>query len=101
MRAFAAHRAHIGIDGPGWRAAAFKNIVIRLQHGRIIFIQRFFAGIQRVGILHDEFAQTHQSTARARLIAELFADVVNHARQITVAFDLAQGQIYHNFFMGG
>jgi hypothetical protein len=42
-----------------------------------------------VGILHDEFAASHDAEARADLIAELRLDLVEIDRQLAVALDLA------------
>ena len=59
------------------------------QQLRVIGVARAgFVEIERVGILHQEFAAAHHAVAGADFVAEFPLDVIEGARQIAVAFDV-------------
>ena len=46
--------------------------------------------VERIRVLHDELADADQAGARARLVALLRLEVVEHLRQVAVRLDLAR-----------
>lgn len=56
--------------------------------------------MERVGVLHDELAATHQAEARADFVTELGLDLVQVERQLFIAGQLVTGQVGDHFFVG-
>ena len=49
---------------------------------------RGFVGVERIRVLHHEFARAHHAEARPDLVAELGLDLIEIDRQLLVAPDL-------------
>ncbi len=101
LRRLATHRADVGVDGHRRHAAAVEDVEVGLDHGRVVLVQRRLAAVEGVGVLHDELAQANQAATRPRFVAELLADVVDHLRQVAVAFDVTQRQIDDDLLVRG
>jgi hypothetical protein len=48
--------------------------------------------VERIGVLHQEFARAHHAEARADLVAELGLDLVEVDRQLLVAGQLLRAK---------
>src|SRR4029077_18283645 len=55
--------------------------------------------VERVAVLHDELAATHETEARAYLVSELHLDLVEVERHITVGTHVAAHQIRHHLLV--
>ncbi len=56
--------------------------------------------MERVGVLHQEFARTHHAEARADLIAEFGLDLIEIQRQLLVAVDFLAREFSGGLFGG-
>ena len=59
------------------------------------------AGVERVGVLHDELAPAHQAGARPQLVAELGLDLVEVERQLAVAAHVAAHEVDDDLLVRG
>jgi len=57
--------------------------------------------VERVRILHQEFARAHHAEARADLVAELPLDLVEIHRQLLVALQLGAREVGDHFLVRG
>ena len=57
--------------------------------------------MEAVGILHQELAGTHDTEARAHLVAELQLDLIEIHWQLLVAAQFAASQVRDHFLVGG
>ena len=57
---------------------------------RKLDVEARLVAVERVRVLHDELAHAEEPAARARLVAILDREVVEHLRQLPVALDLAR-----------
>ena len=71
------------------------------MHAVVGDLQRRLVGMEGIGILHDEFAATHQAEARTDLVTELGLDLVQIDGQLFVAVQLVAHQVGDDFFVGG
>ena len=56
--------------------------------------------VERVGVLHQEFAAAHQAEARAHLVAEFPLDVIEVERQILVGAHIGAEDLRDHFLVG-
>ena len=63
-------------------------------------LQALFAGVEGIGVFHDELTRTHHTEARAGFIAEFGLNLIQVQRQLAVAADVVAGQIGDHFFVG-
>ena len=82
------------------QAQASEHVAVSLVHAVISDLQRCLVGVERIGVLHDELAATHQAEARANFVTELGLDLVQVDRQLLVAVQLVAAQIGDDFFVG-
>ncbi|MBA7476691.1 hypothetical protein ES707_12085 [subsurface metagenome] len=74
----AADGAAVGFNLQAGQAAAGIDILIRLEHLFIAFIQPLFISVKAVEVFHGEFAYPYQAAPGAGLIAELGLDLIQH-----------------------
>ena len=101
MRTAAADRAGISLHRPEFQSAAAKYLRIGVIH---LFIANFQTGriaVERIEILHDEFATTHQAKPRPNLITILVLNLINEQRQLPVRTHILFYQRRHHFLMRG
>ena len=63
--------------------------------------QRLGRQVEGVGVLHQEFARTHDAEARADLVAELGLDLVEVDRQLLVAVQFVAREVGDDFLVRG
>ena len=80
----AADRSAIGIDRDGIQATTFKDAAVGLIHVAVGLAKIRFAGMEGIGVLHDEFAASHQAKAGTDLVAKFGLDLVQVHRQLPV-----------------
>ena len=61
----------------------------------------FARQVEGIGILHQEFAATHDAEARAHLVAELPLDMIEVARQLLVGLDTLAEDVGDHLLVGG
>ena len=84
MAVVAADRAGVGAHRDGAQAKAIEGAQVGDEH-LVIGVDRVGLGqVERIRILHQEFARAHRAEARADLVAELQLDVVEVERQALV-----------------
>jgi hypothetical protein len=100
MGAGAADRTGIGLHRAEIQAQAGEYLTVSLVHAVIGCLQRRLIDMEGVGILHDEFAASHQTETRTDLVAELGLDLVQVERQLLVAAQFVAHQVGDHFFVG-
>ncbi len=79
---------------------ARKDSAVSVIHRLVARACTGFVTIERVCILHREFAPSHQTETRAPLIAKLGLNVIEIQRQLLVAADQFAHDIGDHFFAG-
>ena len=69
---------------------ALEDAVVRAFVKLEADVEPFLVPIERVRVFHDELADADEACTRARLIAVLRLEVVEHLRQVTVRLDLTR-----------
>ena len=85
----APHHPALRLHGVHLEPAPLEDPVIRAALELEAAVEPFVVDVERVGVLHDEFAHAQQTTARSRLVAVLRLEVVEHLRQLLVRLQLA------------
>ncbi len=101
MRHAAANESIIRFDCAERKPAPCKNFLVRVIHFLIAETCTVFVGIETVGVLHDEFAATHQAETRTDFIAEFGLDLVAVHGELTIRAYLTAKEIGDDFFMRG
>ena len=70
------------------------------MHLVVGLLQAFFAGVEGIGVFHNEFTRAHHAETRTGFITEFGLNLVQVQRQLTVAADVVAGQVGNHFFMG-
>ena len=92
-RGIAADRAGIGLHGAEVQPEAGEHAGVGGVHVPVLAGQVIGVEVERIGVLHQEFARAHHAEARADLVAELGLDLVEVDRQLLVAGQLLAGEI--------
>jgi len=100
VRASAADGAGIGLHRAEVQTQTGEDVAVCLVHTVVRFLQRFLAQVEGVGVLHQEFAATHQAEAWADFVAELGLDLEEVDWQLLVAVQLVARQVGDDFFVG-
>ncbi len=70
------------------------------EHPVVGTARRGLVDIERIGVLHQEFAAAHHAEARTLLVAELPLDVIEIERQALVGFDVGAKDLGDHFLVG-
>src|SRR5689334_11157419 len=97
----AANAAGIRRDRPESEAQAPEDTAVAVVHGSVGVVETLFAGVEGIGVLHEELPAAHHAEARSNLVAELGLDLVKIERQLTVAFDLPPHHVAYDFLVCG
>lgn len=100
MGAAAADGAVVGLHGAEVEAQAGEDLAVGAVHDVVGFLQGSLGVVEGVGVLHDEFAPTHQAEARTDLVTELGLDLIHVDGQLLVAVQLVAGEVGDDFFVG-
>ena len=100
VRAAAADRAGVRRDGAELQAEAGEDAAVGVVHDPVGVLQAGVVGVERIGVLHHEFARAHHPEARAHLVAELGLDLVEIDRQLAVAADFAARDVGDDLLVG-
>ena len=85
VRRAAADLPGVGGDRAEFESEAGEDAGVRIVHQPVRLQHAGGVDIERVGILHDEFARSHHAEARTNLVAKLGLDLVEVQRQLTIA----------------
>ena len=96
----AADRAGIGAHRNGLQAHAREGAQVGDEHAVVGRPGAFEIEVERIGVLHQEFARAHDAEARPHLVAELPLDVVEVERQVLVGLDVGAEDLRHHLFVG-
>ena len=98
MRAGAADRARVGAHGAEDEADAVEDPLIGLVHPVVGLPGAFLVAVERVRVLHREFAAAHHAEARTALVAELRLNVEEVDGELTPALDFLTRHIRDHLF---
>ncbi|KWV89428.1 hypothetical protein PFLmoz3_00850 [Pseudomonas fluorescens] len=82
------------------QAQAREHVAVGLVHAVVGRLQGSLVGVERIGVLHDELAATHQAEAWADLVTKLGLDLIQVERQLLIAAQLVAHQVGDDFFVG-
>ena len=85
MRSAAADRAVVSFDRQVRQSATFKDSAIRGVHLFVRLVEGIEIRMERVRVLHEEFARAQYAKFRAFFITELRLDLIERERKLTVA----------------
>ncbi len=97
VRRTAADLAGIRGDGAEFESEPGEDPGVRVVHQPVRLQHAGVIDIERIRILHDEFARSHHAEARANLVAELGLDVVEVHRQLPVALQVLARDVGDHF----
>ncbi len=90
----------VGLDGDGPQATTLKDPAVGLVHQAIGLLQAVLVGVERIGVLHDEFAPTHQTEAGTNLIAKLGLHLIQVDRELPVGTKQISGECRDDLLVG-
>ena len=96
----ASDRTAVGLNGHSPEAATLKDAPVGLIHLAIGLLQAVLIGVEGIGVLHDEFAPTHQAEAGTDLIAKLGLNLVEVHRKLLVGPQQISSQGRDHFLVG-
>ena len=99
MGSIAANGAGVCFNRSVVEPAAVKDAGVGIIHLLIGLIKARFIRIEGIGILHDEFAASHEAEAGPLFITELALDLIKARRQLTVGMELILNEGGNHFFM--
>ena len=97
VRCAAADLAGVGGDRAEFEPEPGEDPGVRVVHQPVRLQHAGVVDIERVRILHDEFARSHHPEARAHLVAELGLDMVEVHRQLPVALQILARDVGDHF----
>ena len=98
MRTGTADGAVVGGHGAEFQAETGEDARVGVKHD---LVRRLHAGqvaVERVRVLHGEFAAAHQAEAGTALVAELGLDMIEVQRQLAVGLDFRAHDVGDDFF---
>ncbi len=99
LRRAAADAARVRADRTELQLQALEDGRVRAVHGLVSLLERGVVEVERIRVLHREFARPHHAEARADLVAELGLDLVKIDWQLAVALELPACDVRDHFFV--
>ena len=100
MSDLTAHNAGIALHHHRFNAHATVDAQIGVVFFLVVTVQVFLAGVETVGILHQEFANADKTAAGTGFVTVLGLELVEHHRQLLVAVEHVAHQVGHGLFVG-
>ena len=97
----AANGTAVGGHNAVGQTKAVKNAAVGLGHHLVTGLGTIDITVKAVGVLHGEFAATHQAKAWAAFVAEFGLNLVEILGQLLVALDFLARNVGHHLFAGG
>src|ERR1017187_5029678 len=82
LRRRAADGARVGFHERVLEIAALEDAPVRSVHLPVMHVEALLVHVERVRVLHEEFAAAQEAEARADLVAKLRADLVKIEREL-------------------
>ena len=101
VRGRAADRPGIRLDRRVVELAGLEDLAVGAAHVLVGRVQALGAGVEGVGVLHDELAPAHEAEAGTDLVPELGLDLVEAHRQLPVALDVPAHDVRDHLLVGG
>jgi len=95
-----AHHARVSLDRNRLDAQTPEEACVGLLHREVAAHRALVAGVERVGVHHDELARPHKSIAGADLVPKLGSDLIKVLGQVPVAGDLRLHQRGDDLLVG-
>ncbi len=95
-----AHDTRIALHHHWFNAHATVNAEVGVVFFLVVTVQVFLAGVEAVGILHQEFADADKAAAGTSFVTVLGLELVEHHRQLLVAVEHVAHEVGHGFFVG-
>ena len=100
LRGIATDFAAVGLHRAESQSKSGEDAAVGVVHVAIFADQILVAEVERIGVLHQELACTHDPKARADLVAELDLDLVEIDRQLLVRLQFVAREIGDRFLGG-
>ena len=100
MSDLTAHDTRIALHHHRFNAHATVNTEVSVVFFLVVTVEVFLAGVEAVGILHQEFADADKAAAGTGFVAVLGLELVQHHRQLLVAVEHVAHEVGHGFFVG-
>ena len=100
MGVAAADAAGVGQYRAKLHAQAPEDVAVGGVHALIGCGEAGLVDVERIGVLHEEFARAHHAEAGSDFVAELGLDLVEVGGQIAVAANLVAHQVGNDFLVG-
>ena len=97
----ATNRARIGHHRAEPETQAREDGGVGLVHGVVALRHAFGTDVERVCVLHEEFARTHHAEPRPALVAEFHLDLVEIDRHLAIALELVARDVGDHFLVRG
>jgi len=92
--------SRISSHGAIAQAQTIENRAVSVIHHVVGFLERSLAGVEGVGVLHDEFATAHDAEPRADFVAEFCLDLVQVLGKLAITPHLILEQGGNDLLMG-
>ena len=99
VRSTAADGAGVGGHCAEFQAEPGEDARVRVVHRLVSLGHRLVADVEGVGVLHQEFARSHDAEARPDLVAELGLDLIEVHRQLLVAAQFLAREVGDHFLV--
>ena len=101
MAEIAADRPGVGAHRDRFQAKPREGAQVGNEHLAVGMLGAGLVDVERIGILHQEFAAAHQAETRAHLVAEFPLDMIEIERQILVRADIGAEDLGDHLFVRG
>ena len=92
--------ARVRLHHPEVEAGAGEDAPVRVAHRLVAPLAARLVQVERVGVLHDEFARPHDAETGTHLVPELGLDLVQVEGELAVAPDLAADNVGDHLLVG-
>ena len=99
MSDLTAHDTRITLHHHRFNAHATVDAEISVVFFLVVTVQVFLAGVEAVGVLHQEFADADKAAAGAGFVTVLGLELVEHHRQLLVAVEHVAHEVGHGLFV--
>ena len=91
----------VGLGHEGGEAAAAVDVAVGLRHGLVADVQAVLVGVEAVGVLHVELADSYKPSAGTGLVTELGLNLVEHEGEVAVALYVGAGDVGDDLLVSG
>jgi len=99
VRERAADGTGVGLDRAKGQPATPEDARVRVVHVLVLALRILLGGVERIGVLHDELAATHEARPRPQLVAELRLNLEQVEGELPVTAHVAAHQVHDDLFV--